>query len=67
MRNFSPADERQPQGLPTCIRTLTMRACSGTSAKKFAQHGQFRSSSAKKLARHGAPSGTSAKKFAQRA
>ena len=32
MRNFSPADERRPQGLPTRIRTLTVRACSGCSA-----------------------------------
>ena len=67
MRNFSPADERQPQGLPTCIRTLTMRACSGTSAKKLAQHGASSGSPAKKLARHGTSSGTSAKKLAQHA
>ena len=67
MRNFSPADERQPQGLPTCISTLTMRACSGTSAKKLAQHGASSGSPAKKLARHGTSSGTSAKKLAQHA
>ena len=33
MRNFSPADERRPQGLPTRLRTLTVRAFSGCSAK----------------------------------
>lgn len=33
MRNFSPADERWPQGLPTRLRTLTVRAFSGCSAK----------------------------------
>ena len=38
MRNFSPADERWPQGLPTRLRTLTVRAFSGSSAKNFAQH-----------------------------
>ena len=32
MRNFSPADERWPQGLPTRLRTLTVRAFSGCSA-----------------------------------
>ena len=32
MRNFSPADERWPQGLPTRIRTLTVRAFSGSPA-----------------------------------
>ena len=32
MRNFSPADERRPQGLPTRLRTLTVRAFSGCSA-----------------------------------
>ena len=31
MRNFSPADERWPQGLPTRLRTLTVRAFSGCS------------------------------------
>ena len=33
MRNFSPADERRPQGLRTHLRTLTVRAFSGCSAK----------------------------------
>ena len=32
MRNFSPADERRPQGLRTHIHTLTVRAFSGCSA-----------------------------------
>ena len=32
MRNFSPADERWPQGLPTHLRTQTMRAFSGCPA-----------------------------------
>ena len=32
MRNFSPADERWPQGLPTRIRTLTVRAFSRSPA-----------------------------------
>lgn len=32
MRNFSPADERWPQGLPTRLRTLTVRAFSDCSA-----------------------------------
>ena len=67
MRNFSPADERRPQGLPTRIRTLTVRAFSGCSAKKFAQHGASSGTSAKKLAQHGATSGSSAKKLAQHA
>ena len=38
MRNFSPTDERRPQGLRTHIHTLTVRAFSGCSAKNFAQH-----------------------------
>ena len=67
MRNFSPADERWPQGLPTRIRTLTARAFSGCSAKKLAQHGAFSSYSAKKLAQHRAFSGSPAKKFARHA
>ena len=33
MRNFSPAHERRPQGLRTRLRTLTVRAFSGCSAK----------------------------------
>ena len=33
MRNFSPTDERRPQGLRTHIHTLTVRAFSGCSAK----------------------------------
>ena len=53
MRNFSPAHERRPQGLRTRIRTLTMRAFSGSSAKNFARHRAFSGSSAKKFARHG--------------
>ena len=32
MRNWSPTDERWPQGLPTRIRTLTVNAFSGSSA-----------------------------------
>lgn len=32
MRNFSPVDERWPQGLRTRLRTLTVRAFSGCSA-----------------------------------
>ena len=32
MRDFSPTDERWPQGLPTRLRTLTVRAFSGCSA-----------------------------------
>lgn len=52
MRNFSPVDERWPQGLPTRLRTLTVRAFSGCSAKKFARHRAFSGSSAKKFAQH---------------
>ena len=67
MRNFSPADERRPQGLRTHIDTFPMRDFSGSSAKKFAQHGAFSGSSAKKLAQHGSPRSSSAKNFAQHA
>ena len=52
MRNLSPGDERQPQGLRAHIHTFTMRAFSDSSAKKFAQHGASSGSSAKKLAQH---------------
>ena len=47
MRNVSPADERQPQGLRAHIHTFTMRAFSDSSAKRFAHCGPSRSSSAK--------------------
>ena len=47
MRNLSPGDERRPQGLRAHIHTLTMRAFSDSSAKKFAHCGPSRSSSAK--------------------
>ena len=53
MRNFSPADERRPQGLRTHIDTFPMMAFSGSSAKKLARHRAFSGSSAKKFARHG--------------
>ena len=52
MRNVSPADERRPQGLRAHIHTLTMKAFSDSSAKRFAQHGASSGSSAKKLAQH---------------
>ena len=52
MRNVSPGDERQPQGLRAHIHTFTMRAFSDSSAKRFAQHGASSGSSAKKLAQH---------------
>ena len=52
MRNLSPGDERRPQGLRAHIHTLTMRAFSDSSAKKFAHCGPSRSSSAKKLTQH---------------
>ena len=52
MRNVSPADERQPQGLRPYIDMFTMRARSGSSAKKFAQRSPSHSTSAKKFAQH---------------
>ena len=52
MRNVSPADERRPQGLRAHIHTLTMRAFSDSSAKKFAQHTPISSISGTKLAQH---------------
>ena len=67
MRNFSPADERRPQGLRTHIDTFPMMAFSGSSAKKLARHGAFSGSSAKKLAQHRASSGSPAKKLARHA
>ena len=50
MRNVSPGDERQPQGLRAHIHTFTMRAFSDSSAKKFAQHTPISSISGTKLA-----------------
>lgn len=67
MRNYSPADERRPQGLPTRIRTLTMRAFSGSSAKNFALRGPSRSSTAKNFAQHDPSRSSTAKYFAQHA
>ena len=52
MRNVSPGDERQPQGLRAHIHTFTMRAFSDSSAKKFAQHTPISSISGTKLALH---------------
>ena len=52
MRNVSPGDERQPQGLRAHIHTFTMRAFSDSSAKKSAQHTPISSISGTKLAQH---------------
>ena len=38
MRDFPPTNERRSQGLLTHLRTVTMRALGGSSAKKYAQH-----------------------------
>ena len=64
MRNLSPGDERQPQGLRAHIHTFTMRAFSDSSAKRFAQHGASSGSSAKKLAQHTPSSGIPGTKLA---
>ena len=38
MRDFPPTNERRSQGLLTHLRTVTMRALGGSTAKKYAQH-----------------------------
>ena len=65
MRNVSPADERRPQGLRAHIHTLTMRAFSDSSAKKFAQHTPISSISGTKLAQHTPTNTTPDTKLAQ--
>ena len=65
MRNVSPGDERQPQGLRAHIHTFTMRAFSDSSAKKFAQHTPISSISGTKLAQHTPTNTTPDTKLAQ--
>ena len=65
MRNVSPADERRPQGLRAHIHTLTMKAFSDSSAKKFAQHTPISSISGTKLAQHTPTNTTPDTKLAQ--
>ena len=65
MRNVSPGDERQPQGLRAHIHTFTMRAFSDSSAKKFAQHTPISSISGTKLALHTPTNTTPDTKLAQ--
>lgn len=67
MRNVSPGDERQPQGLRAHIHTFTMRAFSDSSAKKFAQHTPISSISGTKLAQHTPTNTTPDTKLAQHA
>ena len=65
MRNLSPGDERRPQGLRAHIHTLTIRAFSDSSAKKFAQHTPISSISGTKLAQHTPTNTTPDTKLAQ--
>ena len=65
MRNLSPGDERQPQGLRAHIHTFTMRAFSDSSAKKSAQHTPISSISGTKLAQHTPTNTTPDTKLAQ--